>query len=297
MAKHRPLRWLLTAGVFVALCACSGRSSSTIVATDTPASINQSARAGVTRSPTPTVRAATPTAKPARPTATATVDPDLLLPDLQTLPPTDLRIQVNSATGQKLLRFTNSILNSGPGVLEVVGILHTAIGKTVVDQHIYKRDGSYEERIVGEFIFHIGHNHWHLENFALYEVWSLTADGELDSVVALTDKVSYCLRDNSRSDLPGAAPQVVYRRCNQQLQGMSAGWIDTYEFDTPGQIVDITHVADGAYALRSTVDPANHLREANDTNNAATVYFELQGNRVIALDPSAVIDRTGTSDN
>lgn len=186
--------------------------------------------------------------------------------------------------GNRVIRFSNSILNAGPGVLKVLSQPDPGTQTNSVTQHVYNVDGAYQEYETGVFVFHPDHDHWHLENFALYEVWSLTTDGELDEVVALTDKVSYCLMDETRSDLPNAYPEPTYTLCNQSIQGISPGWIDTYEHNTPGQIVDITDLADGAYALRSTVDPANQLHEMNDNNNAGIAYFELSASDLQMLD-------------
>lgn len=220
-------------------------------------------------------------------TPTSTVDPSLLLPDLQTLPPSDLEIET-TRTGERRLRFTNSILNAGPGILELLGDSDPERGVTVVTQHIYHVDGTYDEHPAGEFAFHPEHDHWHLGNFAKYEVWSLMPDRALDEVVGLTDKVSYCIRDNERFDMPGASLEAEHEECDQQIQGMSVGWVDIYEFDTPGQIVDITGLADGVYTLRSTVDPSDQLREADDTNNAGAAFFELSGAEVRILDSDSV---------
>lgn len=143
---------------------------------------------------------------------------------------------------------------------------------------------TYEEHAAGVFAFHLDHDHWHLGNFALCEVWSLDSDGELDEVVAVTDKVSYYLMDETRSDLPNAYPEPTYTLCDQTIQGISPGWIDTYEHNTPGQIVDITDLPDGVYALRSTVDPDDQLREMDNSNNAGTVYFKLGASDLQMLD-------------
>jgi hypothetical protein len=232
-----------------------------------------------TRTPSP----APPATPSPAPSATPSPDPNVLLPDLQTLPPFDLVIEFEAQGERRLLRFSNSILNRGAGALELLGRLNPNTGKTAVTQHIYRRDGALDEHAAGEFVFHPDHDHWHLANFARYEVWSLTPEGQLSRVLAFTDKVSYCLRDNSRSDVAGAA-RLTYARCNRALQGISVGWIDTYEFDTPGQIVDITAVPNGVYAVRSTVDPDNQLRESNDANNSAIIYIELAGNRVSVID-------------
>lgn len=215
------------------------------------------------------------------------------MPDLQTFPPTNLVIWFD-AQGRKTLRFSNWILNAGQGVLEIWGESNAVTERTSVTQRLYKTDGSYDERATGDFVFHPTHNHWHTENFALYELWSLKADGEPDEVVALTDKVSYCLRDDRQFNLRGAAPRGAYFQCNQQKQGMSVGWIDIYSFDTPGQIVDITGVPNGVYLLRSTVDPDNQLVESNDDNNAAAIYIEITGNRVRALNRQTAMDRLRT---
>lgn len=232
-----------------------------------------------TATPVPT---ATPTPTPIPVTATPTVDPDLLLPDLQTLPPTDLVLQFVEPD-RRLLRFTNSLINTGPGLLEVLGRYDPDLEQVTVTQHLYRRDGTFQERLAGRFIFHPNHDHWHFEDFARYDIWSLTPDRDFDVVVAFTDKVSYCIRDNVRSDIEGAPARPVYEACDQELQGMAVGWIDIYEFDTPGQIVDVTDLPDGLYALQSTVDPAGQLQEADDLNNAAIVFFELSANRVRLL--------------
>jgi hypothetical protein len=236
-----------------------------------------------TSTPTPSTATPQPTATPVVPTATPTFDPNLVLPDLQTLPPRDVVIETTTES-RRLLRFTNSILNAGPGTLELLGVLNPATNKTAVTQHIATLTGAIEEHAAGEFVFHPDHDHWHLENFALYEVWSLTPEGDLDAVVAFTDKVSYCNRDNSRSAVAGAAPRARFTGCNRELQGISVGWIDIYTYNTPGQIVDITRVLDGVYALQSTVDPDDYLWEVDDTNNAGVVYFELMGRQVQILD-------------
>lgn len=240
--------------------------------------------APATWTPTPS-----PTPRPSA-TSTATADPNLVLPDLQTVPPSDLVIQV-TADGQTRLRFTNSILNAGPGTLEVRGVLNPATNRIAVTQYIDTIQDEVAEHKAGEFVFHPDHDHFHLENFARYEVWSLTAGGDRDAVVAFTDKISYCLRDNTRSELDDVAPGPVYTACDRQVQGMSVGWIDTYDFETPGQIVDVSGVPDGVYALQSTVDPDDQLWEADDTNNARMVYFELEGNRVQILDRADALGR------
>lgn len=220
----------------------------------------------------------------------APTDEDLLLPDLTTLPPTDLRIRVNPSDGHKLLRFTNSIMNRGPGKIELWGENNPASGKMTVTQHIYDAEGVSDQRVVGEFLFHPEHNHWHLGDFARYEIWSIGADGELDSVVAVSNKISYCLRDDARADIPGASARQAYISCNHEMQGISVGWIDIYRHHLPGQSIDINFLRDGVYALRSTVDPENSLWEENRENNTVILYIEIEGNTVRTVESLEILN-------
>ncbi len=230
-------------------------------------------------SPTPTLPRVTAAPEPSRELRRPTIDTLLILPDLRMLPPTQLVIEV-TPENERLLRFTTLIFNWGPGKLQVLGKSDATSARTVVMQHLYRANGAYDEHAAGIFLFHLTHKHWHVEDFARYEVWSLAADGEPTEIVALSDKISFCLRDTGRSTLEYAPLEPQYTECEAELQGMSAGWIDAYEFDTPGQTVDVTALADGVYALNSIVDPSNRFQEVDDTNNGVLIYFLLQKDTV-----------------
>ncbi len=210
------------------------------------------------------------------------------LPDLRTLPPEDLRLLADWSTGRLYVRFSNSILNGGPGPLELIGRPDPAEGVIRVSQRIYNLQGLIvEEQRFGEFIFHEFHNHWHLEDFAIYEVWSLDDKGELEAAVGAGNKVSYCVTDVSRaaSDLSLEAPtRRVYTHCWGELQGLSPNWVDIYTSNLYGQWVEITGLPDGIYALVATVDPEGLIREQIEDNNAGIVYFELASNRLTLTD-------------
>lgn len=245
---------------------------------------------------TPTLaptRTTPPSSTPVPPTltSTATADPfpGLILPDLQTLPPTDLRLLYNPESGRALVRFSNSIWNSGPGVLELIGISNQAKDQIKVSQRIYADDPEFiEEFEVGEFTFHEEHDHWHLERFAVYEVWSVDERGDLKEMVSEGRKISYCVLDTSqvRADLFEGAinERQQYTHCEGELQGLSVGWVDTYEDHLPGQWVEITPLNDGFYALVSTVNPDQLINEANLDNNTAVLYFEIQDLRLKILE-------------
>jgi hypothetical protein len=99
------------------------------------------------------------------------------------------------------------------------------------------------------------------------------------------------LQDTGRSALPAAAAEAVYVDCENERQGMSNGWVDTYAFDREGQDIDITGLPDGLYVVQSIVDPANRLVELHEANNVGIVYFDLQGESVETLEPESVAAR------
>ena len=214
----------------------------------------------------------------------------LLLPDLRTLAPSGFLVERRS--GGRVLRLANTVWNSGQGPLELVGEIPRSTQVTSVRQVVNAPDGLYRDRFVGDFIWHASHGHWHIEEFARYELWSLSSSLELDRVVAGSTKVSYCLID-TRSvslSLPGAPPRVVYRGCGRVRQGLSVGWGDEYKAHLDGQTIDLGELPDGIYALVSTVNPGGRLAEADYANNATVVYLDLAGTRVEVV-PAAVLNK------
>jgi hypothetical protein len=121
------------------------------------------------------------------------------------------------------------------------------------------------------------------------------ASGQLSELLISSDKIGYCLIDVSRATVPrtpGGEPVVPvippayrqYTHCEADLQGLSSGWTDTYRNHLPGQSLDITGLPDGLYALRSTVDPENRIREQDEGNNSTIIYSVLRADRVILLE-------------
>ena len=216
-------------------------------------------------------------------------DPNLRLPDLEILPPSDLMILTNSELGTRQLKFTTSIQNNGPGVMEIWGHSDATSQKTIVVQHIATAGEAVKKVVVGEFVYHPEHVHFHYGNFARYEVWSIGPEGNLEAVLSVTDKVSYCLRDDVNAELPGVDQPQTFIGCNAQRQGITPGWIDVYKFDLFGQTVDISNLSDGVYALLNFVDPDRQLWELNADNNSSVVFFRLEDNRVSIVDYSEIL--------
>jgi hypothetical protein len=219
--------------------------------------------------------------EPARP---AELVASLRLPDLQTEAIIDIRILFPGG-GRRQLRLSNMISNTGVVPLEVTGVLDPATRRTRVHQRVFTGGGAPLDFRVGEFTWHPGHQHWHIEDFAVYELWSVSASDELLEMVAASEKLSYCLIDTDvvAPDLSGFDRARDYRVCGRTRQGISIGWGDRYRSYLPGKSLDITGLPEGVYVLVSTVNPTGVLLEADYTNNTAVRYLLIQASKVVVL--------------
>jgi len=217
----------------------------------------------------------------------------LLLPDLKSLPAFDIHLEVIASEERVQIRFSNSVTNAGSGTLELDGSFTQEPSTIDVKQNIYRSDGSHFERDAGVFYYDREHGHWHWEGFSAYEVWSVNPDGGLDQRLAINQKVGYCIIDVSVFDPPELDQGQIqalnrpdfrqYTNCESTRQGLSVGWTDTYRDHIPGQFVDITHLSNGIYALHTTVDPINIIRESDERNNSSHVYFLLIDQQLILI--------------
>ncbi|HZW03263.1 MAG TPA: lysyl oxidase family protein [Anaerolineaceae bacterium] len=233
------------------------------------------------------------------PAVSAAQEPAVRLPDLQTLTPYDLRLVVRA--GVRRLYFSNAIVNSGPGPLELTGRYDRGQNVVHTRQQIHRSAGAPLEHETGEMHYHAAHSHWHWDGFARYEIFSLLPYGRPDDLMATSGKVSYCMRDNQPVDSGWIAahaggelavsPRALYGNCGWQRQGISVGWLDIYAWDTPGQDLDVSHLPDGLYVLKSTANPDGILQEADRDNNASVAYFYLQGSRLVDLGENAHLVR------
>jgi hypothetical protein len=178
--------------------------------------------------------------------------------------------------GRTLLRLTTAIANVGDGPLELRAGAVSAEDKQEVMQRIYDRSGDFTEILAGTFVYHPEHTHTHFDDFAQYNLRTVTAQQGVGDVVAHGEKVSFCLLDGVKVDwsVPGAAHMEQYLSCGQS-QGISVGWADVYDSTLPDQWIDITEVPFGKYWLESVVDPHDRIIESDETNNATRILIEL----------------------
>lgn len=201
-----------------------------------------------------------------------------LLPDM-TVRESELLRHDHVTNGDRvLLRFANGTPNIGKGPLHVVGVLPAnPDGTQNVNQRVFRDDGSHYERPAGRFEFHPGHDHVHLEDWAVYRLRERLPDGGVGEVLRESGKTSFCLLDSAPHDpsLPGYLPQRTYRSCGELFQGISVGWVDIYEKHLIGQNIDVAGLPPGTYWLESEVDPEDHILELDEGNNVARIEVEL----------------------
>ena len=101
-------------------------------------------------------------------------------PDLRTQPPSDLRFDTVPIDGvpTRVLRFSNTVWNAGNGPVHLIAKTDRQAKKSQVFQRIYSNStasGQYDQRHVGDFVFHPAHDHFHFEDFAEYQLWPAAA--------------------------------------------------------------------------------------------------------------------------
>ena len=242
---------------------------------------NASAAGAQSTQPSPTSTSASPTPP----------GPALLMPNMRSLKPTDLQIEV--VGNERRLRFAASLANFGPGPLLVLpqGRSKCPRGQHPAMQVVHRdanNDGAFQlkgdkaelRREVGCMLHHPGHKHWHYDAMARY---SLRLPGSDEALVA-RNKVSFCLRDNRRVRVP-AQMQVArqFRRCTRssQGQGVSPGWTDLYKADLNGQWLRLPKGVDGdVLCLDLEADPRGQLIETNEMDNATSIAIRVDGTKV-----------------
>lgn len=235
----------------------------------------------------------------------AAAGPSTLSPDLITLTTEQDQMLVVKEGKTTLLRLTTEVANVGAGPLEVfpsaTGSDCDGDGTAVDDRDAYQRffadtngsggyepgaDGIASERQFGCLHYHAAHDHWHLLDFARYEL-RRDPGGKL---VAGSRKVGFCLVD-TRPVYPGPFtpehPRYPFGSASDEVgcdehatQGISVGWTDSYAFSVPGQSLDLTGLRRGHYCLVSTADPLDALEESDESNNTRRVRLALRPKRL-----------------
>ncbi len=201
------------------------------------------------------------------------------LPDLVVFPARELHLK--ESKGRLLLMFSTTFWNLGRGALELLPGKTSIIDgeeRTDVFNRIYRENGEYRDKLVGNFQWHDakGHNHYHYSDFADYILARLNENGS-EELPTMKEKVSYCVLDEMKINLglPGAPKKPEFPKCSKDRQGLSVGWADDYEYDIAGQNFDITDLPAGQYSLIFVANPRNRFVELRTDNNKSFAILNL----------------------
>lgn len=201
--------------------------------------------------------------------------------------------EIEEQGARQCLRFDQVMQNVGKGPLELrfdrqMGLIQDED----VSQRIYRSDKTFYEIPAGQVEYHPIHDHYHFKGFAQSLLWRVDANGNLvgSEPAKVGDKVSFCVADTDlaafgrKGDMaltypaPDCLePKEVAAGIEFFWYGISRGWADRYNWYLPDQYIDTTGIADGRYALITTVDPENKLLETSEANNCGSVLVELTG--------------------
>jgi hypothetical protein len=121
-----------------------------------------------------------------------------------------------------------------------------------------------------------GHNHWHFEQFARYQLLN-----SAKTLAVRSHKVGFCIAPSDPVDL--LAPHAVWQppaigftsfTCGSPTalwvqEMMPIGWGDTYFQDIAGQAFNITSVPNGTYYIEVIANPEHVLYESNTHNDVS----------------------------
>lgn len=235
-----------------------------------------------------------------------------LLPNLQTLVPTDLAVRPCQQTEEteqgatRCLRLSNGIANTGDGPLEVrLSLPDGALslgGLGRFEQRLYGESGSFRQVEVGPAQYHLAHSHFHYAGLAHFVVYAHDEEtGLRGAEVNVGRKAGFCLLDWAPMHEPEFDPDYEGAHAEQDClvptteawsMGISPGWYDLYWSDLADQYVDIAGLADGTYELVSVADAPGTLLETDDTDNAASAVFRLTGDEVEVLEERGFYTRS-----
>lgn len=209
-----------------------------------------------------------------------------LLPDLIVTASSleDNLIVQDISPGRIHLRLSTGVANNGDGPLYLRADGNLAVDSVQpVFQRIFDNISGYTERQAGEFIYHPQHGHIHFANWAQFRLRTILPGDSVGPIVALGSKVTFCIVDEDifNPSLPNFDQDGRFYQCGTTssttiIQGISVGWVDTYDKTLPDQVIDITEVPVGEYWLEAEADPLNLVKEIDETNNVTRIKYQLQ---------------------
>jgi hypothetical protein len=209
----------------------------------------------------------------------------LRCPDLVMRRPYGLYTDRLTKADSTVLRAGNVIDSVGSGPAELRGE-RTSRRFMHAYQRIHTRSGGLlaidtDARLEFKFA-HQQRYWWKFHEAARFELWRVDSQGRRTVMVRTGPKVSYCLRDltRTRPKLSGSPRRPVYPACSTKQKagsvtlGTSPGWADIYPPAYPEQWIDVTGLR-GCFAYVHIADPENGIYESNEDNNEAQTIVRL----------------------
>ena len=230
--------------------------------------------------------AAAPKTAPARAKALAPLPrvpslaspPAAALPDLVPLPSWGIGAFHDRRSGRDLLAFGATVWVGGNSPLDVEGFRSNGSLVMKAYQYFWRNGHVVGRARAGTMGFHAkkGHNHWHFEQFARYQL----LDSAKNLAVA-SHKVGFCIAPTDPVNL--LAPHATWQppsigfsdfTCGSPTalwvqEMMPVGWGDTYFQFAAGQAFDITSVPNGTYYIEVIANPQHVLYESNTRNDVS----------------------------
>ena len=210
-----------------------------------------------------------------------------LLPDLTMLQPSEFHLDLQGG-GVRLLRFSTSIVNLGPGRFDVIGSDPDPADSTKLTRVTQRlqQNGGWVTQPTAATMFYAGdgHNHWHV--FGLQDM-KLAFQATPNDRIATGVKTGFCFWDNvNLSNAPRYYTGAT--ECHQQADltvpmGLSVDWGDKYPWSIAFQYIDISQLPNGNYCLTLTADPRGEFSEANTANNSVRTLIAIQPTAVTVL--------------
>lgn len=215
------------------------------------------------------------------------------LPNLAPLAAHDLQVGTTDEGQGRALRFAVTTVNMGEHPFD---ILPQEIDASTARAHQCLRWAApracLERGEVGELMWHPGHEHFHLRDFAAFELRRVDEHAEPipgpEGLTTASRKLGFCLAELAQHRDAGPfyrAPYYVSCAGGLGYQGLSPGWQDTYSATRSGQQLPLEGVADGIYAVLVTIDPDGKLHETTREDNTSVQLIELHGDAVQPIIP------------
>ncbi len=221
-------------------------------------------------------------------TPTAIAYPDLLM----TIPTNSISI-VHPTSTTRVLDYTHVTWNAGAGPWELRPNYNASTRIATMSQALYTATGPGQwayvssvpvvipmayDAALSKYTFPLG-------AFGLY---SVATNGGVGNLVSASPKTQFCMTEDVYvGGVPNPSAVDGYPAINcaspTGILGLSVGWGDKYDYQDPGQAIDLTSVPDGTYWLRAQADPYHYLVESNLSNNLTDTKLTISGNTVTVI--------------